>query len=385
MNTSYILNHLGEDRDKYYNAVTPPVFQSSNFCFKNVQALREGLKKEFETPFYTRGYNPTVAILRKKLAALEGAEDALVFSSGSAAVAAAVFHAVKSGDHAICVKKPYSWTNKLFNNLLAGYGVACTLVDGSELINFEKAIQPNTRLIYLESPNSMTFEMQDLQAVAELAKKYNIITICDNSYASPINQNPISLGVDIVVHWATKFISGHSNVVAGVLCSTKQHVDAIFASEFMTLGAAVSPHDAWQLINGLRTLPLRVKQIKENTFKVLEFLENHPKIDKIYFPFSKNNPQLELANKQMKPCGGLLSIQLKTNKIENVEAFCNHLKYFIMTCSWGGYESLQFPVCALYDSQNYVTELPWNLVRLYIGLEEPEVLIEDLNQALQKV
>lgn len=385
MDISYILNHLGEEREKYFNAVTPPVFQSSNFCFKDVESLRQGLKKEFETPFYTRGYNPTVSILRKKIAALEGAEDAIVFSSGSAAVAAAVFHAVQAGDHAICVKKPYSWTNKLFNNMLSRYGVSCTMVDGAEVKNFEHAIQKNTRLIYLESPNSMTFEMQDLSAVAQLAKKHNIITVCDNSYASPINQNPILLGIDIVVHSATKFISGHSNVVAGVLCSSKKRVNKIFESEFMTLGAVVSPHDAWQLINGLRTLPLRVKQVADNTFKVLQFLETHPKIEKIYFPFHKHNPQLHLAQKQMKQCGGLLSIQLKTDSIEKVELFCNHLKYFIMTCSWGGYESLQFPICALYDSQNYNSELPWNFIRLYIGLEEPDVLIADLHQALDKI
>ena len=179
MDISYILNHLGEEREKYFNAVTPPIFQSSNFCFKNVEALREGLKKEFETPFYTRGFNPTVSILRKKKDALEGAEDTIVFSSGSAAVTAAVFHAVQAGHHAICVRKPYSWTNKLFNNLLSRYGITCSMVDGGDVKNFENAIQTNTRLIYLESPNSMTFEMQDLQAVAELAKEHNIITNCD--------------------------------------------------------------------------------------------------------------------------------------------------------------------------------------------------------------
>ncbi|NUM51141.1 MAG: aminotransferase class I/II-fold pyridoxal phosphate-dependent enzyme [Flavobacteriales bacterium] len=385
MEPYYILNHLGEEREDYFNAVTPPIFQSSNFCFKNVEALRNGLKNEFETPFYTRGFNPTVGILRKKIAALEKAEDALIFSSGSAAISAAVISSVKQGDHVICVKKPYSWTNHLLTHLLAKFGVECSMVDGREIINFENAIRKNTTLIYLESPNSMTFEMQDLEAVAILAKKNKITTICDNSYASPINQNPITLGIDIVVHSATKFISGHSDVVAGVICSTKEKIKKIFEQEFMTLGATLSPNDAWLLIKGLRTLPIRVKQVTENSFKVLHFLETHPKIEKIYFPFSEKNTQISLAKKQMKPCGGLISIELKVDNIAAVERFCNHLKYFIIACSWGGYESLQFPICALYNSENYTTELPWNFVRLYIGLEDADVLIEDLKQALEKM
>lgn len=385
MDTTYILNHLGEERESYYNAVTPPIFQTSNFCFPDVSSLREGLKHELETPFYTRGYNPTVAILRKKLAALEKTEDALVFASGSAAISAAVINCVQAGEHVICVKKPYSWTNTLLTVLLAKYQVQHTLVDGRDVKNFEEAIQPNTRLIYLESPNSMTFEMQDLEAVAKLAKKHGIITICDNSYASPLHQNPAVLGIDIVVHSATKFISGHSDVVAGVVCSSKERIKSIFESEFMTLGGIISPHDAWLLLKGMRTLPLRVKQVKENTFRVLSFLENHPKIARIYFPFHKKNEQVQLAQKQMQECGGLLSIELNVSEISEVEVFCNSLKYFLIACSWGGYESLQFPICALYNSENYTTELPWNFVRLYIGTEDADLLIADLSQALSKI
>lgn len=269
--------------------------------------------------------------------------------------------------------------------LLAKYQVQHTLVDGRDVKNFEEAIQPNTRLIYLESPNSMTFEMQDLEAVAKLAKKHGIITICDNSYASPLHQNPAVLGIDIVVHSATKFISGHSDVVAGVVCSSKERIKSIFESEFMTLGGIISPHDAWLLLKGMRTLPLRVKQVKENTFRVLSFLENHPKIARIYFPFHKKNEQVQLAQKQMQECGGLLSIELNVSEISEVEVFCNSLKYFLIACSWGGYESLQFPICALYNSENYTTELPWNFVRLYIGTEDADLLIADLSQALSKI
>lgn len=385
MDTSEIINHLGENREQYLNAVSAPLFQNSIFCFNSVHEMREGLKKEMETPFYTRGYNPTVAIAREKLAALEGAEDCLLFASGSAAIAAAVMHCVKQGDHIVSVNKPYSWSKTLITKLLAGYGVEHTFVDGTRVSNFENAIRPNTKLIFLESPNSLTFELQDLEVVAALAKKHGIRTVCDNSYATPLNQNPIKLGVDIVVHSASKFIGGHSDVVAGVLCSSRAIVEQIMAEEFMTLGGIISPHDAWLLLRGLRTLPVRVEKVRDNSLQVAAFLENHPKIRSFIFPFSENHPQYELARKQMKPCGGLMTICLNTDDVKKVEAFCNNLKLFLLACSWGGYESLQFPMCVLDQSLNYKPEVPVNMVRLYVGLEDPETLIADLGQALEHV
>lgn len=382
---AFILNHLGEERENYFSAIAPPLIQSSNFCFKTVEDMRNALKKEFETPFYTRGYNPTVAILRKKIAALEDAEDALVFASGSAAAAAAVMSVVKGGDHAICVKKPYSWTNILLTEYLLKYGVQCTMVDGNDIANFEKALQPNTKLIYLESPNSMTFEMQDIEAVTKLAKKNTITTIIDNSYSSPLNQSPIELGVDIVIHSASKYLGGHSDIVAGVLCSSKERINKIFTQEFMTIGAIISPHDAWLMLRGLRTLELRVNRSSESAKKVTAFLEKHPKIEKVLHPFASSNKQKDVAAKQMKQGSGLLSIIIKAEKVEQIDIFCNNLKRFLLACSWGGYESLVFPITALHNSKSYDNPLPWNLVRLYIGIEDVDVIIEDIANALEKV
>lgn len=380
---SHIINHLGEDRESYSNAVVPPIFQTSNFCFDSVNDLRESLDKEYEKPFYTRGYNPTVAMLRQKMAALEGAEDALVFASGAAAIAAAVMSVVGEGDHIICVKKPYSWTGKLLGEYLTKYGVRTTFVDGSNVSNFEDAIEPHTKLIYLESPNSVTFEIQDLQKVGVLAKSHGIVTVCDNSYATPIYQRPIDLGIDMVVHSASKYIGGHSDLVAGILCASKDRIDTIFGTEFMTIGGIISPNDAWLLIRGLRTLPIRLKQSNETAKEVVSFLENHSRIEQVLHPFSENHPQSDLAKKQMSGCGGLFSFLVKAESIEEVEMFCDRLKCFLMACSWGGHESLIFPTCALFNSKNYKnSEIPWNLVRMYVGLEEPEMLIEDISQAL---
>ncbi|MBL0327939.1 MAG: aminotransferase class V-fold PLP-dependent enzyme [Bacteroidetes bacterium] len=385
MDNSFILNHLGEERDEYYGSVAPPIFQTTNFCFKTVAEMRQKLTKELETPFYTRGYNPTVATLRKKLAALEKTEDALVLSSGSAAVAAAVMSVVKAGDHVVCVQKPYSWTNNLLSKYLAKYGVTHTFVSGGEATDFETAIQPNTKLIYLESPNSLTFEMQNITEIAALAKRKNITTIIDNSYNSPINQNPATMGIDLVVHSGTKYINGHSDVVCGVVCGSHERIMKMMAEEYMTIGSCISAHDAGLILRGLRTIELRVNQSANSAQKVSSFLENHPKIKQLNYPFASKNPQLELAKKQMKQGGGLLSIVIDAKDEAGIERFCDNLKRFVMATSWGGYESLLFPLCALAASKSFENPLPWNMVRLYIGLEDADLLIEDLKQALDKV
>jgi len=382
MELSDIINHHGEEREHYLNAVAPPIFQTSNFSFKDVAAMREGLKHELTAPFYTRGYNPTVAMLRKKLAALAGADDALVFASGSAAVAAAVMSEVKAGDHVVCVQKPYSWTNKLLNNMLVNYGVENTMVDGTSVASIEEAIRPNTKLIYLETPNSLTFELQDIKAVVKLAKSKGITTAIDNSYSTPLYQKPIEMGIDISVHSASKYLNGHSDIIAGALMADQERIDRIFASEFMTLGGIISPNDAWLMLRGLRTLEIRLERSNQSTKEVVAYLEEAAGIEKVLYPFSNHHPQKALAEQQMKAGGGLFSILLDAPDIAAVERFCNHLHYFQMACSWGGYESLQFPMCALHGSQNYASELPWNLVRLYVGLEDPKAIIEDLKGGL---
>lgn len=386
MDISDIINNLGEERELYFNAAAPPIMQASNFLFKTVAEMRESLDKEDETFFYTRGNNPTTLILQKKMAALEHTEDALIFASGSAAVGAAVMANLKAGDHVVCVQKPYSWTNKLLNNLLSRFGVSSTMVDGRDEENYRKAILPNTKILYLESPNSWTFEMQDVEAVIKIAKEHGLLTIIDNSYATPLNMTPADWGADIMIHSATKYLSGHSDTVAGVLCGSKEMCKKIFKSEFMTLGGVVAPFNAWLLIRGLRTLPIRMERVAQTTPAVVEFLENHPKVKRVYYPFSPNDPQYELAKRQMKRPAGQFTIELATEDGTKVELFCNSLKRFLMGCSWGGHESLIFPAATLYSSQNYQTkDLPYNMIRFYCGLEEKEELIEDLKQALAKI
>lgn len=386
MTESEILNLLGEDHEMYMGAMSPPIIQTSNFAFKNVADLKNGIACEFERGFYTRGYNPTVAILRKKLAALEGSPDALVFSSGSAAIYAAVMSVVNQGDHVICVKSPYSWTNYLLGTYAKRFGVETTFVDGTDVKNFEKEIKPNTKLIYLESPNSITFEVQDLEAVAKLARAKNIVTICDNSYSTPIYQNPYKMGIDMVVHSATKYINGHSDTVAGIVCGSAERMKKMMKEEYMVIGSICSPMDAWLLLRGLRTLPVRIERSNATTQRVVEYLAKHPAVKKVFYPFHESNPQKELAKKQMKACGGLFSIELVTEDTVKIEKFCNALKYFRLACSWGSYESLQFPFLIFADQKgNVKPSIKPNIIRYYIGLEDADELLKDFEQALKQL
>ncbi len=384
MTISDIINQLGEERENYFNAVSPPIMQSSNFSYASVKCMKEALKNEYKIPVYTRGINPTVEILRKKLAALEGTEDALITSSGCAAISFAVIANLSQGDHVVCVRKPYSWTHTLFTVFLSRFGVQTTMVDGRDTENFRRAIKPNTRLFYLESPNSFTFELQDLEAISAIARKHDIITVIDNSYNTPLHLRPADFGIDIVVHTATKYLSGHSDVVAGVICGKEQMVRKIFSTELMTLGGIISPHDAWLMIRGMRTLVLRVKQSSESAQKIVEFLANHPQIEKVNYPFHHSFEQTELAHRQMKGCSGLFSVLLKTKSPDKIERFCESLKRFLMAVSWGGFESLVFPAIALNQGSDKGEEeqIPVNMVRFYIGLEDPADLIADLDQAL---
>jgi cystathionine beta-lyase/cystathionine gamma-synthase len=319
---SYIINELAEERENYFNSVAPPIIQTSNFAFKSVDDLRKAFEDEYSTFIYSRATNPTVKILSEKLAALDGAEDCLVVNSGAGAIFASVLANVQSGDHIISVDKPYSWAQKMFNNILPRFNVTVTYVDGTKTENFEKAIQHNTTLIYLESPNSWNFALQDLEAVAKIAKAKNIITVCDNSYCTPLYQNPIAYGIDLVVQSATKYLNGHSDVIAGVITASREMIAKIYFSEFMNMGISTTPFNAWLLIRGLRTLPMRLEKTTANTKQVLAFLKNHEKVEEIIFPFDKDFAQYDLAKKQMRGACGLFSFYIKASTIAEIENFC---------------------------------------------------------------
>ena len=385
-NWSFILNHEGENRKEYFNAVAPPIIQSSNFAFDTLDDFRNALTDQMGNYVYSRGMNPTVDILRKKVAALENTEEALVFASGSGAIAMAILSQVQAGDHLICIESPYSWTKRLITEFLPRFGVSHTFVDGKDVEKIKWAIQPNTKLIFLESPNSLTYELQDLKAVAALAKANQLTTCIDNSYASPIFQRPHELGIDLVAHSATKYLNGHSDVMAGVICGAKEKMHHIFDQQQMMLGNVISPNDAAMMIRGLRTLELRMHRCNESGLKIAQYLENHAKVKQVLHPGLPSFPQYELAQQQMSGYGGLFSIYLNVDSIQQVEIFFNRLQRFLFAVSWGGYESLVLPAAAFHQVPGMPpSPVPWNLVRLYIGFEDPNWLIEDLEQALDGI
>ncbi|HEV7349800.1 aminotransferase class I/II-fold pyridoxal phosphate-dependent enzyme [Telluribacter sp.] len=384
MDLSYILNELGEDRAEYFNAVAPPIIQTSNFSFNSFAELRGAFQDEMSTYVYSRGINPTVDILRKKLAALDEAEDALVFNSGTSAIFCAVLANIKGGDHIVSVQKPYTWAYRMFDNILPRFGVSTTYVDGTRLENFEEALRPETRIIYLESPNTLTYELQDLAAVAALARSRGIITIIDNSYCTPLYQKPHNLGIDLSLQSATKYIGGHSDTVAGVLTGSKTLLTRIFNEQLLNTGSGIMPFNAWLLLRGLRTLPMRLDRISQTTQKVIEYLKQHPKIEKVLFPLDEDFPQLDLARRQMTGACGLLTVQLKATSAEQIEKFTYALKHFLVAVSWGGHESLILPqAAALPPDQFDATNERHRMARIYIGLEDADYLIKDLDQALE--
>ena len=386
MDVSYIINELGEERESYFNAVAPPIIQTSNFVFNTVDEMRNALQDEYSTYLYSRGKNPTVDILAKKLAALDAAEDCLVFNSGAAAIFASVLANVKTGDHIISVREPYSWANKMFTEILPKFGVTTTFVDGTDINNFEAAKTNSTTLIYLESPNSWSYTLQDLKAVAAFAKQYKIVTICDNSYCTPLYQQPIALGIDLSLQSATKYISGHSDTIAGVLSGSSKMIERIFKSEYNNIGSGIQPFNAWLLLRGLRTLPLRLEKITATTQTIINYFKTNNKVEEVIFPFDNAFPQLELAHQQMSGACGLLTIVLKDIDLPGIEKFCQTLKHFKMAVSWGGHESLVIPRCVGIKISAFNNQLKEHrMLRFYIGLESAEYLINDLEGAFATI
>jgi len=379
MDVGYILNNLGEE-DLCFNPASPPIYQTSLFSFPSFAALREAMSSRDRHFIYTRGRNPTVVLAEKKIAALEKAGRAKLFSSGSAAISAAVMAFVKSGDHVVCVEGCYSRARALLESYLPRFGVEHSFVDGTRPEEFEAALRPNTRLIYLESPTSFTFQLQDLEAVSSLARARGLKTIIDSTWATPLYLNPVELGINLVVHSLSKYIGGHSDLVAGVVAGSEEDIARITDSEFIQLGAVPDPFSAWLVLRGLRTLAVRMPRHFAGALYAAGRLEEHPAVEQSIYPFLPSHPQYALARRQMRGGGGLFSIRLKTREVEKIALFIDSLRLFRRAVSWGGYESLVFPEAARCPVTAPAERL--SLVRLHIGLEDREALVEDLFHAL---
>ncbi|HWT80730.1 MAG TPA: aminotransferase class I/II-fold pyridoxal phosphate-dependent enzyme [Candidatus Methylomirabilis sp.] len=379
---SHILHHLGEDTLPF-NAVSPPIFQTSNFCFDSFESFQAALTAGERHLIYSRGNNPTVNLVEQKIAALEKAPGAKLVSAGVAAICASIMVFVKAGDHVICVKDCYSWTRRLLESYLPRFGVEHTFVEGSDSAEFERAIRPTTRVIFLESPTTFTFKLQDLARVSRIARPRGIKTVIDSTWGTPIFTNPLDFGIDLVVHSVSKYMGGHSDVIAGAVAGSEEDIERIFATEFRQLGTVPDPLMAWLVLRGLRTLQVRMQAIFEKTLEVARHLQVHPAVESVFYPFLESHPQYALVRAQMRGGGGLFSIRLKTRDLAAVKRFTNALRVFKRAVSWGGYESLAFPDAARYRSDPPEDRI--SLVRLYIGLEAKDILWSDLAQALEQL
>lgn len=353
--------------ERHLGAVTMPIYQNSLFSYA---------KCNEPGPFkYSRMGNPTVQELEKRLAVIEHGEQAQCFASGMAAISAAILSTVQAGDHIICVDQVYFGTREFLDMFLTRFGVQITYVDGTSLDKIQQALRDNTVLLYLESPTSYYFQLQDLKACVELAKSRGITTIIDNTWASPCYQNPLQLGIDLVAHSLTKYVGGHSDVLGGAVIGAAERIERLSRVDHQLLGGIMSPHTASLMLRGLRTLPLRMERLNQSAHKVAAFLHTQPNILKVNFPGLPSHPQHELAAAQMSGCGSLMSIELKCS-LEQARAWVDQLMYFRIGLSFGGYESLALVVG---ETAQSTAADPVTLIRLNIGLEEPEDLIEDLS------
>ena len=376
---------LDEDRAPY-GAMAPAIHQTSLFTFDRYEDFVAAVEGRSDHFVYTRGRNPTVDLFERKVAELEGAEAARAFASGMGAISSTIMAQLEAGDRVVCIRNVYPDSYKLLTQFLPRYGVHTTFVDGTDTDAVVRALD-GAKLLYLENPSSLTFDLQDVQALTTAARERGVVTVLDNSWASPLFQQPIAFGVDLVVHSASKYLSGHSDVVAGVVAGSATQIGQISALEYAVLGAKLSPFDAWLLVRGLRTLPLRLARHYENALKVTRFLEAQPQVARVRYPALESHPQHELFCKQFSGGSGLLSFEVRPDLGDGVPAFANALRLFHLGVSWGGYDSLAYPAAIGYASggpTNAVRDFgaPPTLIRLHVGLEDPDDLIDDLQHSL---
>ncbi|MFK0022872.1 trans-sulfuration enzyme family protein [Streptomyces sp. NPDC090798] len=360
-------------------AVAPPIYHTAAFSAEDAATFAAGAVEPRGADFYTRFGNPNHAQVAAVVAELEGTEAAMVTASGMAAITTAVLALVSAGDHVIGQKSTYGGTASVLLNLLPRLGVSTTLVDQTRPEEFEKALTPKTRLILVETPSNPLLQITDLRAVADLAHAHGVLTLADNTFATPLNQRPADFGIDVVWHSATKYLNGHSDVSAGVLAGPAKILDRIWDTSLLT-GATLGPIDAWLLLRGIRTLPLRVPRHNDNGLALAEALNSHPAVARVHYPGLATHPQHKLAADQMKGFGGVLSVEF-TGGYEMADAFLSHLRYPRRSAGLGGVESLAVHPASMWAgmlSDDQITDaVPACLVRLAAGTEDTADLVAD--------
>ncbi|BBH18840.1 methionine gamma-lyase [Paenibacillus baekrokdamisoli] len=377
-----MLAHYGDET--FHGAVVPPVFINTVFAFDSYESFQRSQWQD-EAYYYSRVSNPTQQIAEKKLAALEKGEAAKLFASGMAAISSTLLHCLRQGDHVVCSYPIYNGTYQMLQSYLTKFGITVDFVDFRQLDQVRAAIKPNTKMLFCEGLSTFFMDVFDIPAVVQIAKEYELLTIMDNTCATPATLRPIEWGFDIVIHSASKYLCGHSDVTAGVVIASQEIIDGIAKSEVVLLGATLAPLEAWLLTRGLKTFGLRMKQHAESAKRIAVMLSSHPKVMRVNFPLLEQHEQHELAAGQFSGNTGLFSFELNGGAAV-VARMMNRLQIFKIGVSWGGFESLVYsPGLGINPYQTSRTEHETRLertIRLSVGLEDIEDLMEDMIEAL---
>ncbi|MBR8841623.1 MULTISPECIES: aminotransferase class V-fold PLP-dependent enzyme [Pseudoalteromonas] len=375
--------------DDPHGALTAPLYQTSTFHFKDAAQGAARFAGEEPGYIYTRLGNPTTRELEEKVARLEGMEDAAATATGMGAVSASVLSFLQQGDHMIASSALYGCSFALFAHMLPKFGIEVSFVDLTDEHALRDAVQENTKLLFAETPINPNMTVLDLKMLGEIAKQYELLFVVDNTFMTPLLQKPVNYGADLIVHSATKYLNGHGDVVAGLVCGSKEHIELIKLTVLKDIGATISPHDAWLINRGLKTLALRVQRHCQSAQTVAEFLEAHPKVNKVYYPGLPSHPGYQFLGEQMKGAGGVIAFEIN-GSLEQGEQFINATELCTLAVSLGDPETLiQHPASMTHSpytqEERLAAGISDGLIRISVGLEDVEDIIDDLKQAFDKI
>ena len=379
--------HAGEDRTQHHGAVSVPIYSASVFAFSDAD---EGIAiHNYESPgyFYGRLGNPTQDAFEKAIAELEGGEDAQAFASGMAAISAAVLTFAKQGDHLVVPGSMYSTATNLFHHLSDAFGIQTSFVDATDARSYGSAARENTKVFWIETPSNPTVQVTDIGAVAAAAKKRGIVTIADNTFATPYNQRPLELGVDVSVHSATKYLGGHSDLTAGVMIGSGEIIDRVRHGASKLFGGNIAPQVAWLVLRGIKTLGLRMERHNANAVALADMLSSHPATRKVYYPGHSDHLNHEIAKQQMTGFGGIIGLDVGT--AEAAKSFVNNVRLCTFATSLGGVETIVQPSAlmthaTLSPEERDAAGISEGLIRISVGIEDSADIIDDIRQSLDK-
>ena len=380
--------HAGEDTSRHYGAVSVPIYNASLFAFSDADEGAAIHNYQKEGYFYGRLGNPTQEALESAMCELEQGESAIAFASGMAAVTAAILTFVKTGDHIVAPESHYSTTGSFLSYLEENFGISTTFIDASNSENYADAMRENTKVFYIETPSNPTLKITDIAEVARIAQANEVKTIVDNTFATPFNQLPLTLGVDVVVHSATKYLGGHSDLTAGVMVGKRGFIEKARHQANKLFGGSIAPQTAWLVLRGIKTLALRMERHNENAAKIAKFLVEQPKVLHVNYPGLVSHPNHEIAGKQMRGFGGMISFDV--GSIEAGKTLLNNVEICKLATSLGGVETIVQHSASMTNANTprehrLKAGITDGLIRLSVGIENPADLIADLEQALNKI